>query len=183
MDWTEVCIKVPAATVDEAAAIANMAVPYGIYIEDYSDLEQGAREIARIDLIDEDLLAKERIFDELCRLLPLVRAADLRRFALILSAAVPVLAPTLGFQQHSSHHAYDVFTHTAYVVEGVDSNLTLRWAALLHDIGKVPTFTLDENGQGHFLGHAQAGAKLANQTLLSLKAPTQLRETVVFLIE
>ena len=60
MDWTEVCIKVPAATVDEAAAIANMVVPYGIYIEDYSDLEQGAREIARIDLIDEDLLAKER---------------------------------------------------------------------------------------------------------------------------
>ncbi|MBQ3203273.1 MAG: 50S ribosomal protein L11 methyltransferase [Clostridia bacterium] len=60
MDWTEVCIRIPAAAVDEAAAIANMVVPYGIYIEDYSDLEQGAREIARIDLIDEDLLAKER---------------------------------------------------------------------------------------------------------------------------
>ena len=60
MDWTEVCIRVSAAVVDEAAAIANMVVPYGIYIEDYSDLEQGAREIARIDLIDEDLLAKER---------------------------------------------------------------------------------------------------------------------------
>ena len=60
MDWTEVCIRIPAAAVDEAAAIANMVVPYGIYIEDYSDLEQGAREIAHIDLIDEDLLAKER---------------------------------------------------------------------------------------------------------------------------
>ena len=60
MDWTEVCIRIPTAHVDEAAAIANMAVPYGIYIEDYSDLEQGALEIARIDLIDEDLLAKER---------------------------------------------------------------------------------------------------------------------------
>ena len=60
MDWTEVCIRIPAAHVDEAAAIANMAVPYGIYIEDYSDLELGAREIAHIDLIDEDLLAKER---------------------------------------------------------------------------------------------------------------------------
>ena len=60
MDWTEVCIRVATADTDEAAAIANMAVPYGIYIEDYSDLEQGAREIARIDLIDEDLLAKER---------------------------------------------------------------------------------------------------------------------------
>ena len=60
MDWTELCIRIPSVHVDEAAAIANMVVPYGIYIEDYSDLEQGAREIARIDLIDEDLLAKER---------------------------------------------------------------------------------------------------------------------------
>ena len=60
MDWTEVKIYIPTAHTDEAAAIANMAVPYGIYIEDYSDLEQGAREIARIDLIDEDLLARDR---------------------------------------------------------------------------------------------------------------------------
>ncbi len=60
MDWTEVCIRVATADTDEAAAIANMAVPYGLYIEDYSDLEQGAREIAHIDLIDEDLLARDR---------------------------------------------------------------------------------------------------------------------------
>ncbi len=60
MDWTEIQLRIPTAAIDEAAAIANMAVPYGIYIEDYSDLEQGAREIARIDLIDEDLLARDR---------------------------------------------------------------------------------------------------------------------------
>ncbi len=60
MDWTEVRLRIPAGSVDEAAAIANMAVPYGIYIEDYSDLEQGAREIAHIDLIDEELLARDR---------------------------------------------------------------------------------------------------------------------------
>ena len=60
MDWTEVRIRVDTAHTDEAAAIANMAVPYGIYIEDYSDLEQGAREIAHIDLIDEELLARDR---------------------------------------------------------------------------------------------------------------------------
>ncbi len=60
MDWTEVKIHIPTENTDEAAAIANMAVPYGIYIEDYSDLEQGAREIARIDLIDEELLARDR---------------------------------------------------------------------------------------------------------------------------
>lgn len=60
MDWTEVQILVATADTDEAAAIANMVVPYGIYVEDYSDLEQGAREIAHIDLIDEDLLKRDR---------------------------------------------------------------------------------------------------------------------------
>ena len=60
MDWTEVKITVDAADTDRASAIANMVVPYGIYIEDYSDLEQAAWEIAHIDLIDEDLLKKDR---------------------------------------------------------------------------------------------------------------------------
>ncbi len=60
MEWTEIQIRVPTEHTDEAAAIANMVVPYGIYIEDYSDLEQGAREIAHIDLIDEDLLKRDR---------------------------------------------------------------------------------------------------------------------------
>lgn len=59
-NWTELTISVPAAEADRAADIANMTVPYGLYIEDYSDLEQGAREIARIDLIDEELLARDR---------------------------------------------------------------------------------------------------------------------------
>lgn len=130
-----------------------------------------------------DFLAKERVFDELCKLLPLANARDLLRFAPILAAALPELAATIGFDQRNFHHVYDVFTHTAHVVEGVPPDLTLRWAALLHDIGKVPTFTLDEQGQGHFLGHAKAGAELANTLLLRLKAPTALREDVVFLIE
>lgn len=60
MDWTEICIEVPAADIDSAAAIANMTVPYGIYIEDYSDLEREVLEIARIDLIDEQLLKADR---------------------------------------------------------------------------------------------------------------------------
>lgn len=60
MDWTEVQIRVATADTEQASAVANMAVPYGIYVEDYSDLEQGAREIARIDLIDEELLKRDR---------------------------------------------------------------------------------------------------------------------------
>ena len=60
MDWTEIKITVNADDVDKAGDIAQMVVPYGIYIEDYRTLEQEAWEIARIDLIDEDLLAKDR---------------------------------------------------------------------------------------------------------------------------
>ena len=130
-----------------------------------------------------ELLAKERIFDELCKLLPLLTAGDLCRFAPIFCAVLPELTAAVGFEQHNPHHSYDIFTHTAHVVAGVPADLTLRWAALLHDVGKVPTFTLDEQGRGHFLGHAEVGGEMANAILHRLKAPTQLREDVVFLIK
>lgn len=60
MVWTEIKLKIPTARAEEAAGIANMVVPYGLYLEDYSDLEQQAVEIAHIDLIDEELLQKNR---------------------------------------------------------------------------------------------------------------------------
>lgn len=60
MDWTEVVITVNANDIELAGNIAQMVVPYGIYIEDYRTLEEEAREIAHIDLIDEDLLKKDR---------------------------------------------------------------------------------------------------------------------------
>lgn len=60
MNWTEITVSIPQEFTDIAAAIANMTVPYGIYIEDYSDLEQSAWDIAHIDLIDEELIAKDR---------------------------------------------------------------------------------------------------------------------------
>lgn len=59
-DWTEVKIIVDSKNVDKAGDIASMVVPYGIYIEDYSELEKEAWEIAHIDLIDEELLQKDR---------------------------------------------------------------------------------------------------------------------------
>jgi tRNA nucleotidyltransferase (CCA-adding enzyme) len=68
------------------------------------------------------------------------------------------------------------------VVGAVSNDIALRWAALLHDVGKVSTFTQDENGRGHFYGHAQESARMADEILRRLKAPTALREQVVLLI-
>lgn len=129
-----------------------------------------------------DKLARERVFDELCKILLSADAEILLRFAPVLAQAIPELAPTVGFNQHSPHHAYDLFTHIAYVTEAVPKTLPLRWAALLHDIGKPATFTLDGDGRGHFLGHAQVGAEVGSEILLRLKAPAALRERVTLLI-
>ena len=130
-----------------------------------------------------DKLARERVFDELCKLLPLVTAQDLLQYRSVITQVIPELSQSVDFDQHSPHHAYDVFTHTAYVVENTPPQLPLRLAALLHDVAKPVVFTQDENGRGHFKGHAGVGAQMADEILRRLKAPNALREQVVFLIE
>ena len=130
-----------------------------------------------------DELARERVLSELCNLIAMSDAEHLLRYAPIITQVIPELAPTVGFDQHSQYHAYDLFTHIAHVTAAVPRELSVRWAALLHDVGKVATFTLDDRGQGHFYGHAQAGVRLADQILRRLKAPNELRENVTKLIE
>ena len=130
-----------------------------------------------------DNLARERVFDELCKLLPLLKAEDMTRYATILTQVIPPLSPTLGFDQQNPHHIYDVYTHTAQVVENAPLDLAVRWAAILHDCGKPACFTLDEKGIGHFYGHQDTSAQMADALLFALKSPTALRERVVFLIE
>ena len=170
--------------------------PVSRFREDSLRILRGVRFAARFDLTPEEntlnamlsqrhlmeQLARERAFDELCKLLVVAKAGDITRFARILAAVIPELAPMIGFDQHSPHHAYDLITHTAYVVEGVPATLSLRWAALLHDTGKVTTFTRDATGRGHFYGHAKESSAIADNILRRLKAPTALREEVVTLI-
>ena len=155
---------------------ARFAVCYGLRPQEETLRAMASRRelLARI--------SAERIFSELNRLLLQIRAEELLTFEPILTQVLPELAPTVGFDQHSPHHAYDLFTHTAYVTAAVPPDPALRWAALLHDVGKVSAFTLDENGRGHFHGHARLSARMAEEVLLRLKAPTALREEAVNLI-
>ena len=155
----------------------RFAVRFGLYPEEKT-LDAMKKLSPRLENI-----SAERIFDELCKLLPLVTAEDLQTFASILGQILPELQATIGFQQHNAHHAYDVFTHTAHVTGTVPGQLTLRWATLLHDIGKPATFTMDDGGQGHFYGHAEQSAQMADAVLRRLKAPNALREQVVQLVQ
>ena len=145
-------------------------------------IEQDTRKAMHTCIAGLDALARERVMTELTGFLCKATAQDLLNAAGILCRTVPELAPTVGFDQKNPHHDHDIFTHTAQVLERVPQVPELRWAALLHDIGKPETFTIDDTGTGHFLGHAAASAAIADRVLAGLKASNALREEVVFLV-
>ena len=171
--------------------------PAARFREDSLRILRGARFAARFGLMPEqetekamtelaplmDHLARERVFEELCKLIAVADAEALLRFAPVITQVIPELGSAVGYDQRSRHHAWDLYTHIARAVAAVPGELPLRWAALLHDLGKPETCTVDAAGEGHYYGHAARSAELANGVLLRLKAPNQLRERVVFLIE
>lgn len=59
-EWSEISVTVASDDIETAANIANMTVPYGIHIEDYSALEEETLQTAHVDLIDEELLKRDR---------------------------------------------------------------------------------------------------------------------------
>ncbi|MBQ7230278.1 MAG: HD domain-containing protein [Oscillospiraceae bacterium] len=146
-------------------------------------IEENTRRAMDTEIEGLDALARERVLTELEGFLLAAKADDLLRAANILCRLIPALGPTVGFDQKNPNHIHDVFGHIATVVERVSPTPELRLAALLHDIGKPAVFTLDEQGEGHFYGHAAVSAEIANAVLLELKAPNALREEVVFLVK
>ena len=100
----------------------------------------------------------------------------------VLGVFLPELLPMVGFDQRNDHHCYDLLTHTAAAVDGVPPDLTLRLAMLLHDAGKPETFSLGEDGQGHFYGHAGRSAAMAEDILRRLRFPNRVRERVTTLV-
>ncbi len=84
-------------------------------------------------------------------------------FKLIETGQINLIIPELfklkGFEQKTPYHDKDVLDHTMAVLDAIEPKLTLRMAALLHDIAKPDCFTIDEKGRGHFYGHHIKSAK------------------------
>ena len=134
-------------------------------------------------------VARERVGAELRGIVGSGRLAwALRHEPEVMCAAIPELGPMRGFAQRSPYHSYDVYEHTARVVAGVECfaggvvSERLRWAALLHDVGKPACFTVDERGQGHFYGHPHEGAVMSERILRDLAIPLELARPVVALV-
>ena len=129
-------------------------------------------------------LPAERVYAELTKLLcgPNVEAV-LLEYPDVLSVAIPEIWPAVGFEQHNPHHCRDVWGHTTAVVAAVQPLPALRWAALLHDLGKPAAFTLGPDGVGHFYGHAAKSAELADAVMGRLRFDNATRSQVRFLVE
>ena len=129
------------------------------------------------------LVAWERLGEEFVRLVCAPGAGRvLLDFPESAAALVPELGEGMGFDQRNPHHRWDVYTHSVKALERVPPVPALRMAALLHDVGKPRTFTLDGAGVGHFYGHDKVSAQLAAQALERLRLPGRVREEAVDLV-
>jgi len=129
-------------------------------------------------------ISMERVYSELVKL---VCGSDAHKTLLEYLDVVAVFLPELktlkGFDQYNPFHIYDVLAHTAMVVDNIAPLPHLRLAALLHDIAKPLTFSLDKKGIGHFYGHCELGSQMAKEILQRLKADNWTIERVALLIK
>ncbi len=130
-------------------------------------------------------VAVERIRAELNHILISERPAAGIRFLLqtgLMDYVIPELLPMAGFDQRNIRHDKDVLEHSLAVVEGVPPRLNVRLGALLHDVAKPRTCTVDESGVGHFYSHHLGGREMAKNILNRLKYDKQTIDDVVILV-
>ena len=100
----------------------------------------------------------------------------------VLDAWLPEVAGLVGFGDGEWRHK-DVWKHTKQVVRQAVPRVPVRWGALLHDIGKPRTRSIDASGEVHFFGHAEVGAAMFRKRVSRrLGFDEALHERVHFLI-
>ena len=87
-----------------------------------------------------------------------------------------------GMPQGRAHYG-DIWQHTLDVVRNTARGKCLRWAALLHDIGKPFCRTVDEDGRIHFYGHEKTGSDYAVETAEKFRFSKKERKCVSFLVK
>ncbi len=128
-------------------------------------------------------ISAERVTHELQKLVLGPHAGDaLLACVDALSAVLPELVAMKGFDQQTPYHIFDVLEHTARVVDGVPPYPLVRWAALFHDMGKPACFFKDENGTGHFYGHAGVSVPIARGIMQRLTFSNTFIDRVLALV-
>ncbi len=129
-------------------------------------------------------IAPERVRDEMTRLLTGTKPSaglDLLARWGVYSILMPEVQEMVGFRQNTPHHYPDLFRHTMRVVDRVEPDPVLRWAALLHDCGK-PHTRIEDGEVDRYFGHESVGAELAENLLARLRFGKNMTREVTELI-
>jgi poly(A) polymerase len=100
----------------------------------------------------------------------------------VLQLMVPEVVAMVDFHKSCPVHHKDIWDHTLQVVEKCPQVLTVRWAALMHDTGKVWTRTVNKQGKVHFFRHEEMGASLMEGVAGRFHLDPELRDRVVYII-
>ena len=102
---------------------------------------------------------------------------------MLLRFIMPQLSVCFGEPQRNKYHIYDVGEHIMHAVKNIRADKVLRWAALLHDVGKPLTSTTDENGIIHFYGHHKESKNIAEGLLRKFRMDSDSISDILILIE
>ena len=175
------CIGRPSDRFEEDALRILRALRFSSTLDFEIDTETEKAIFEKKDLLRG--VSRERIYAELRKLLcgsGVERV--LLRYADVFSVLIPEIAPMKGFDQKNPHHCLDLLAHTARATANIPPKPHLRFAALLHDIGKPDCFSIGPDGIGHFYGHSTKSAEKAEEIFRALKADHDTRDRAVLLI-
>ncbi len=101
----------------------------------------------------------------------------------LMTYIIPEFMNNVGVEQNNKHHIYTVDQHTYEAIKNVEAKEALRWAMLLHDIGKGYCKTIDYEGVGHFYGHPKISSNIAKEVLNRLRFDNKTTSDILKLID
>jgi tRNA nucleotidyltransferase (CCA-adding enzyme) len=124
-------------------------------------------------------IASERIANELLKMLVgSYILAVLLAYPDVFAVFLPEITATVGHDQKSLYHRYDIWEHTARAVAAAKPDPLIRLALLMHDLGKPDSFFVGADGRGHFYGHDERGEEIARVRLKALRFSNEMLDQV-----
>ncbi len=127
----------------------------------------------------------ERILEEINKILLSENPDYIRKLheCGLLMYIMPELEKCFGEPQKNKYHIYDVGEHIMQTIKNTPPDIVLRWAALLHDIGKPCCASTDKSGVIHFYGHHRESCRIAVDLLHRLRADSASIHDISTLVE